>query len=78
VVVPGTAVAETILPRLADTRRDVLRQRGHVATEIDRMLDAHPLARILTSMPGIGVRTRARILLNVGVIPLGHGLNPSG
>jgi hypothetical protein len=30
------------------------------------MLDAHPLAGVLTSMPGIGVRTCARILLEVG------------
>ncbi len=30
------------------------------------MLDAHPLAEVLTSMPGIGVRTGARILLEVG------------
>ena len=30
------------------------------------MLDAHPLASVLTSMPGIGVRTAARILLEVG------------
>lgn len=30
------------------------------------MLDAHPLAQVLTSMPGIGVRTGARILLEVG------------
>jgi transposase len=66
VVVPGTAAAETILPRLADSLRDVLQQRDQVATEVDRMLDAHPLAPVLTSMPGIGVRTAARILLEVG------------
>ena len=30
------------------------------------MLDAHPLSRVLTSMPGVGVRTGARILLEVG------------
>jgi transposase len=66
VVVPGTAAAETILPRLADSLRDVLQQRDQVAAEVDRMLDAHPLAEVLTSMPGIGVRTAARILLEVG------------
>jgi transposase len=66
VVVPGTAAAETILPRLADTLREVLRQRAEVADQVERMLDAHPLARVLTSMPGIGVRTGARILLDVG------------
>jgi transposase len=66
VVVPGTAAAETVLPRLADSLRDVLQQRDQVAAEVDRMLDAHPLAEVLTSMPGIGVRTAARILLEVG------------
>ncbi|MFJ8690736.1 IS110 family RNA-guided transposase [Micromonospora wenchangensis] len=66
VTVPGTTAAETMLPRLAASLRDVLRQRDHVATEVERMLDAHPLAPVLTSMPGIGVRTAARILLEVG------------
>ncbi|MFG1758979.1 IS110 family RNA-guided transposase, partial [Micromonospora echinofusca] len=66
VTVPGTQAAETILPRLADSLRETLRQRDHVAKEVERMLDAHPLAPVLTSMPGIGVRTAARILLEVG------------
>jgi transposase len=44
----------------------VLTQRDQVAAEVDRMLDAHPLSEVLTSMPGIGVRTAARILLEVG------------
>ena len=66
VTVPGTVAAETVLPRLADSLRDVLRQRNQLATEVDGILDAHPLAEVLTSMPGIGVRTAARILLEVG------------
>ncbi|MFY1673645.1 IS110 family transposase [Plantactinospora sp. WMMB334] len=66
VVVPGTTAAETVLPRLADNLRDLLRQRDQVAEQVERMLDTHPLAPVLTSMPGIGVRTAARILLEVG------------
>lgn len=66
VVVPGTTAAETVLPRLADSLRDLLRQRDQVAEQVDGMLDAHPLSSVLTSMPGIGVRTAARILLEVG------------
>jgi transposase len=66
VVVPGTAAAEKILPRLANSLGDLLRQRDQVAGEVDGILDAHPLAEVLTSMPGIGVRTAARILLEVG------------
>ncbi|MGH3505008.1 MAG: IS110 family transposase [Nocardioidaceae bacterium] len=66
VTVPGTAAAESVLPRLATSLRQTLDQRKQVATEVERMLDAHPLARVLTSMPGFGVRTAARVLLEVG------------
>ena len=66
VTVPGTAAAETVLPRLADSLRQALHQRDQVSAEVERILDAHPLAGVLTSMPGIGVRTGARILLEVG------------
>jgi transposase len=66
VVVPGTAAAETVLPRLADSLRDVLTRRADLATEVEKILDAHPLAEVLISMPGIGIRTGARILLEVG------------
>jgi len=58
VLVPGSTAAETVLPRLAGSLKTVLRQRDELASEAERMLDAHPLSRILTSMPGIGVRTR--------------------
>ena len=66
VVVPGTTAAQTVLLRLADSLRDLLRQRDQVAEQVEGMLDAHPLAEVLTSIPGIGVRTAARILLEVG------------
>jgi transposase len=66
VTVPGTAAAETVLPRLASSLRDTLDQRAELATQIEKVLDAHPLAHVLTSMPGVGVRTAARILLDVG------------
>ncbi len=66
VIVAGTAAAETVLPRLARSLHDVLQQRQQVAAEVDGILDAHPLAGVLTSMPGVGVRTAARILLEVG------------
>jgi transposase len=66
VTVPGTAAADTVLPRLADSLKTVLQQRKAVAEQVEGILDAHPLAGVLTSMPGIGVRTAARILLEVG------------
>jgi transposase len=66
VTVPGAVAAETVLPRLADSLKAVLQHRKTVAGEVEEMLDAHPLAPVLTSMPGIGVRTAARILLEIG------------
>lgn len=66
VTVPGTAAAETVLPQLAESLKTVLTQRDAMAQQVEDILDAHPLAGVLTSMPGIGVRTAARILLEVG------------
>ena len=66
VTVPGTGAAETVLPRLARSLAEVLDQRRQIAAEVEKVLDAHPLAEVLTSMPGVGVRTAARILLEVG------------
>jgi transposase len=66
VTVPGTAAADTVLPRLADSLKTVLQQRKAVAQQVEEILDAHPLAGVLISMPGIGVRTAARILLEIG------------
>jgi hypothetical protein len=47
----------TVLPRLAYSLKTVLQQRKQVPSE--EILDAHPLAGGLTSMPGIGVRFAA-------------------
>ncbi|SDR87689.1 IS110 family RNA-guided transposase [Microlunatus soli] len=66
VTVPGAAAAERVLPRLAKSLTEALDQRAHLAAEVEQVLDAHPLAEVLTSMPGVGVRTAARILVEVG------------
>jgi transposase len=66
VVVPGTAAAEAVLPRLAESLARTLDQRTQIARQVEQVLDAHPLAGVLTSMPGVGVRTAARILIEVG------------
>ncbi|WP_409482884.1 IS110 family transposase [Arsenicicoccus dermatophilus] len=66
VVVAGTTAGEQVLPHLAATLRTTLAQRADLATQVEKVLDAHPLAEVLTSMPGVGVRTAARILLDVG------------
>ena len=66
VTVPGTKAAELVLPKLAEQLAELLKQREEAAAQVEEMLDAHPLSRVLTSMPGVGVRTAARILLEVG------------
>nr|WP_322621394.1 IS110 family transposase [Streptomyces acidicola] len=66
VVVPGTDAASLIVPSLANQLKSVLDQRKLLAARIEELLEAHPLSKVLTSMPGIGVRTGARILIDVG------------
>lgn len=66
VAVPATKAAETVLPKLADSLKAVLLQRKQIAEDIEEMFADHPLAEVMTSMPGIGVRTGTRILLEVG------------
>jgi hypothetical protein len=66
VVVPGTTATETVLPKLAGTLKETLQQRKAVDADAERVVDDHPLSPVLTSMPGIGVRTAARILIEVG------------
>ena len=66
VIVAGTAAAEQVLPKLAASLRQVLDQRAELAIQVEKVVDAHPLAEVLTSMPGVGIRTAARILLDVG------------
>ncbi|MFD7204361.1 IS110 family transposase [Streptomyces sp. NPDC059893] len=66
VVVPGTDAAALIVPSLTCSLRSVLDQRKILATKIEELLEAHPLSQVLISMPGIGVRTAARILIDVG------------
>lgn len=66
VIVPGTEAAAVIVPSLATSLRLVLQQRAHLEARVAELLQAHPLAKVLTSMPGVGVRTGARILIDVG------------
>ncbi|ROR47005.1 IS110 family transposase [Kitasatospora cineracea] len=66
VVVPGTEAATLIVPSLASSLSSVLEQRKLLAVRIEELLEAHPLSPVLTSMPGIGIRTAARILVDVG------------
>ena len=65
VVVTGTDAAALVLPRLAEQLQALRRQRDDIAAEVEKLVDAHPLSLVLTSMPGVGVRTAARLLTEV-------------
>ncbi|MFE8975864.1 IS110 family transposase [Streptomyces cyaneofuscatus] len=75
VVVPGTEAAALIVPSLAGSLASVLDQRKLLASRIEELLKAHPLSQVLISMPGVGIRTGARILIEVGdgsTFPIAH------
>ncbi|WP_343908754.1 transposase, partial [Brachybacterium fresconis] len=66
VVVPATAAVELVIPRVAGQVKELKEQRATVAREVEAMLEDFPLASVLMSMPGIGIKTAAQILLNIG------------
>jgi transposase len=65
VVVTGANAAATVLPRLAEQLAALRRQRDEVAAEVEQLVEAHPLHSVLTSMPGVGVRTAARLMTEI-------------
>lgn len=65
VVVVGTNAASLVLPRLAEQLAGLRRQRAEIAVEVERLVEAHPLQPVLTSMPGVGARTAARLLTEI-------------
>jgi transposase len=66
VIVPGTADFGRVIAGVARQLRDVHRERADLAADLETRLDDHPLAQVLTSMPGVGVRTCLKILTIVG------------
>ncbi|WP_034263005.1 IS110 family transposase [Actinospica robiniae] len=66
VVVPGTRAAALVIPSLARQLTEILAQRRTLEGQLSALLEAHPLSPLLTSMPGIGIRTAATILTTVG------------
>lgn len=59
VVVVGTEAAGVVLPHLARQLMELHSQRLDVAEKLEEMLHDHPLYYVLTSMPGVGIRTAA-------------------
>ncbi|MEV6004853.1 IS110 family transposase [Streptomyces griseomycini] len=66
VVVPDTSTLDLIVPSPAKSLAAVHEQRRALEAQIEALLEAHPLSQVLTSMPGIGVRTAAVLLTTVG------------
>lgn len=65
VVVTGAAAATEVVPRLAAQLLLLRDQRRQIEAQVERLVEAHPLSPVLTSMPGVGVRTATRILTEV-------------
>lgn len=69
VVVIGTTAASVVLPRLAEQLAALRRQRTEIGAAVEQLVEDHPLHTVLTSMPGVGVRTCARLLTEVAGRP---------
>jgi transposase len=66
VVVPGTVAFGRVIVGVATQLREVRVERDTLAAELEARLEAHALAEVLTSMPGLGFRTALKILTIVG------------
>lgn len=66
VVVPGTGTLDIVVPSLAKSLAAVHEQRRALEAQIEALLEAHPLSQVLTSLPGVGVRTAAVLLVTIG------------
>jgi len=66
VVVPGTTEFGRVIAGVAVQLRDIHLERAALAEDLEARLEAHPLAQVLTSMPGVGFRTAIKILTIVG------------
>ncbi len=62
VTVTGTSAAAIVIPHLAATLDRLYKQRADVEVQIEALVTEHPLYPVLTSMPGVGVRTCAVII----------------
>jgi len=65
VVVSGTESAGIVLAQLAGMLGGLHTARNTVLAKVEALVEAHPLHRVLTSLPAVGVRTEARILTEI-------------
>lgn len=66
VTIPATEQYGRVIRGLATQLLSVLEQRDVLAAELEDLLVTHPLAEIITSMPGVGSRTAIELLRTVG------------
>jgi transposase len=66
VTVPAEAAAGRVIAELARELDRLHQRRDALEKEIEEAFLAHPFGEILASMPGIGPRTGARILAEIG------------
>lgn len=65
VEVPGTQAYATVICSLARQLDALLAGRKSVGRQLEEMVAEHPLSQVLTSMPGVGFRTAARIVTEI-------------
>ncbi len=66
VTMPAEKATGRVIAELAAELDRVFQRRGALEKEIEEAFLAHPFGEILASMPGIGPRTGARILAEIG------------
>lgn len=66
VSVPAEATLGRVIAELAEELDRIYARRDRLATEIEEVFTAHPFGRLLQTLPGIGPRTGARILAEIG------------
>ena len=69
VTVPATTATEMMIPQLTANIKVPLEQRATIAKQVEELLEDFPLSEVLMSMPRVGVKTAANILLAVGDCP---------
>ncbi|MCA1698032.1 MAG: IS110 family transposase, partial [Actinobacteria bacterium] len=68
VTVPAEETAGRVIGELAQELDRLADRRDRLAAEIEQVFTSHPAAPVLMSIPGIGARTGARILTEIGDI----------
>ncbi len=66
VTMPAEAALGRVIAELASELDRLHNRRDRLAAEIEEVFLAHPFGQVLVSLPGIGPRTGARILAEIG------------